>query len=102
LLECAISPLKEVPIWGENFYVIAANCGKEMPRGNDLQGCWVDATAPREMISLETLDAIVGDATAHGIVFFGILGGEPFLHNTCLTCRSDTPTATPRSSPTAS
>jgi hypothetical protein len=53
LLECAISPLKEVPIWGENFYVIAANCGKEMPRGNDLQGCWVDATAPREMISLE-------------------------------------------------
>jgi len=32
------------------------------------------------MISLETLDAIVGDATAHGIVFFGILGGGPFLH----------------------
>jgi hypothetical protein len=51
-----------------------------MPRGNDLQGCWVDATAPREMISLETLDAIVGDTTAHGIVFFGILGGGPFLH----------------------
>ena len=66
------------------------------------QGCWVDVTAPRQMMSLETLDAIVSDAKAHGNVFFGILGGEPFLHNTCLTCRSDTPTATPRSSPTAS
>jgi MoaA/NifB/PqqE/SkfB family radical SAM enzyme len=44
------------------------------------QGCWVDVTAPRQMMSLETLDAIVSDAKAHGNVFFGILGGEPFLH----------------------
>ena len=40
------------------------------------QGCWVDVTAPRQMMSLETLDAIVSDAKAHGNVFFGILGGD--------------------------
>ena len=44
------------------------------------QGCWVDVTAPRQMMSLETLDNIVSDAKAHGNVFFGILGGEPFMH----------------------
>ncbi|MEO1990610.1 MAG: radical SAM protein [Pirellulales bacterium] len=44
------------------------------------QGCWVDVTAPREMVPLEELDAIVSDAKAHGNSFFGLLGGEPFLH----------------------
>ena len=44
------------------------------------QGCWVDVTAPRTMVATEELDAIVRDAKAHGNVFFGILGGEPFLH----------------------
>mgnify|MGYP003325901629 FL=1 len=45
------------------------------------QGCWVDVAAPRTMIPTEELDAIVRDAKAHGNVFFGILGGEPFLHS---------------------
>jgi len=44
------------------------------------QGCWVDVQAPRTMLSTEELDAIVSDAKAHGNAFFGILGGEPFLH----------------------
>jgi MoaA/NifB/PqqE/SkfB family radical SAM enzyme len=44
------------------------------------QGCWVDVAAPRTMIATDELDAIVRDAKAHGNVFFGILGGEPFLH----------------------
>lgn len=44
------------------------------------QGCWVDVAAPRTMLSTEELDAIVRDAKAHGNSFFGILGGEPFLH----------------------
>jgi len=44
------------------------------------QGCWVDVAAPREMVPLEELDAIVRDAKAHGNAFFGLLGGEPFLH----------------------
>ena len=44
------------------------------------QGCWVDVQAPRTMVPFEELDAIVRDAKAHGNVFFGLLGGEPFLH----------------------
>jgi MoaA/NifB/PqqE/SkfB family radical SAM enzyme len=44
------------------------------------QGCWVDVAAPRTMIPIAELDAIVRDAKAHGNSFFGILGGEPFLH----------------------
>lgn len=44
------------------------------------QGCWVDVQAPRTMLSTEELDGIVSDAKAHGNAFFGILGGEPFLH----------------------
>lgn len=44
------------------------------------QGCWVDVAAPREMVPLEELDAVVLDAKAHGNAFFGLLGGEPFLH----------------------
>ncbi len=44
------------------------------------QGCWVDVEAPREMIALDDLNRIVTDAKKHGNSFFGILGGEPFLH----------------------
>jgi MoaA/NifB/PqqE/SkfB family radical SAM enzyme len=44
------------------------------------QGCWVDVAAPRTMIPFESLDAIVADAKRHGNSFFGLLGGEPFLH----------------------
>ena len=44
------------------------------------QGCWVDVQAPRTMVPFEELNAIVSDAKAHGNVFFGLLGGEPFLH----------------------
>jgi MoaA/NifB/PqqE/SkfB family radical SAM enzyme len=44
------------------------------------QGCWVDVAAPRTMIPFDSLDAIVTDAKRHGNSFFGLLGGEPFLH----------------------
>jgi MoaA/NifB/PqqE/SkfB family radical SAM enzyme len=44
------------------------------------QGCWVDVQSPREMVPLGELDSIVRDAKAHGNAFFGLLGGEPFLH----------------------
>ncbi len=44
------------------------------------QGCWVDVEAPRKMISFEDLDRILTDAKKHGNSYFGILGGEPFLH----------------------
>jgi MoaA/NifB/PqqE/SkfB family radical SAM enzyme len=44
------------------------------------QGCWVDVESPRTMIELEDMNRIINDAKAHGNSFFGILGGEPFLH----------------------
>ena len=44
------------------------------------QGCWVDVAAPAKKLSLDELNAIVSDAKAHGNAYFGILGGEPFLH----------------------
>lgn len=44
------------------------------------QGCWVDVEAPREAIDLESLNRLIGDAKKHGNSFFGILGGEPFMH----------------------
>ena len=44
------------------------------------QGCWVDVAAPAQKLSLEELNRIVGDAKAHGNAYFGILGGEPFMH----------------------
>ncbi|MEO7650749.1 MAG: radical SAM/SPASM domain-containing protein [Bryobacteraceae bacterium] len=44
------------------------------------QGCWVDVEAPSAKISLEDMNRIINDAKAHGNSYFGILGGEPFLH----------------------
>src|SRR5882672_4128487 len=44
------------------------------------QGCWVDVEADREMIDLELLNRTITDAKKHGNAFFGILGGEPFMH----------------------
>ena len=44
------------------------------------QGCWVDITSPRQMIQLDELDKLVTDAKRHGNNFFGLLGGEPFMH----------------------
>ena len=44
------------------------------------QGCWVDVESPRQMITLEEMNKLVNDAKKHGTSFFGILGGEPFMH----------------------
>lgn len=44
------------------------------------QGCWVDVEQPREMISLDDMNRLIADARRHGNSYFGILGGEPFLH----------------------
>ncbi len=44
------------------------------------QGCWVDVASPSKHIDLDALNRIVNDAKKHGNSFFGILGGEPFLH----------------------
>ncbi|PYV11801.1 MAG: radical SAM protein [Acidobacteria bacterium] len=44
------------------------------------QGCWVDVEGPRHYIDLQTMNRILDDAKRHGNSYFGILGGEPFLH----------------------
>jgi MoaA/NifB/PqqE/SkfB family radical SAM enzyme len=44
------------------------------------QGCWVDVESPRKMIDLERWNRLINDAKKHGNSYFGILGGEPFLH----------------------
>src|SRR2546423_898970 len=44
------------------------------------QGCWVDVESPRKMIELEEMNRLIDDAKRHGNSYFGILGGEPFLH----------------------
>lgn len=43
------------------------------------QGCWVDV-AEKDAIDLETLNRTIAEAARHGNSFFGILGGEPFMH----------------------
>lgn len=45
------------------------------------QGCWVDVDREQTKIDLDRLNRLVNDAKAHGNAFFGILGGEPFLHS---------------------
>jgi MoaA/NifB/PqqE/SkfB family radical SAM enzyme len=44
------------------------------------QGCWVDVDSPRKMIDLDEWNKLVNDAKKHGNSYFGILGGEPFMH----------------------
>ncbi|MDB6064729.1 MAG: Radical domain protein [Pedosphaera sp.] len=43
------------------------------------QGCWVDVE-DKDAIDLATLNRTITDAKRHGNAFFGILGGEPFMH----------------------
>ena len=44
------------------------------------QGCWVDVEAARDVIDLDAMNKLIGDAKQHGNSFFGLLGGEPFMH----------------------
>ena len=44
------------------------------------QGCWVDVSMKQETIKPDAFHQLVREAKAMGNVFFGIVGGEPFLH----------------------
>lgn len=48
------------------------------------QGCWVDVDAERTALDLPTMNRLINDAKAHGNTFFGIVGGEPFMHEELL------------------
>lgn len=44
------------------------------------QGCWVDVAAKQERIDFEAMSRLIAEAKEMGNVFFGIVGGEPFMH----------------------
>jgi MoaA/NifB/PqqE/SkfB family radical SAM enzyme len=44
------------------------------------QGCWVDVAAKQETIKPDAFHKLVDEARQMGNVFFGIVGGEPFMH----------------------
>jgi MoaA/NifB/PqqE/SkfB family radical SAM enzyme len=48
------------------------------------QGCWVDVTAKQAKIEADALHRVIDEAKAIGNAFFGILGGEPFMHSEML------------------
>ncbi len=45
------------------------------------QGCWVDVAAKQARIEADAMDQMIGEAKEMGNSFFGILGGEPFMHS---------------------
>lgn len=44
------------------------------------QGCWVDVAHKQQTIDLAAMNRMINEAKAMGNSFFGILGGEPFMH----------------------
>lgn len=44
------------------------------------QGCWVDVAAKQNRIEVDAANKTIAEAKAMGNSFFGILGGEPFMH----------------------
>ena len=44
------------------------------------QGCWVDVAAKQARIEPAAMHRLITEAKAMGNSFFGILGGEPFMH----------------------
>ncbi|KAA5546963.1 radical SAM protein [Roseiconus nitratireducens] len=48
------------------------------------QGCWVDVAAKQHRIELDAANETIRQAKAMGNSFFGILGGEPFMHKDLL------------------
>ena len=44
------------------------------------QGCWVDVSAKQQTIDLDAMNRLLTEAKQAGNSFFGIVGGEPFMH----------------------
>jgi MoaA/NifB/PqqE/SkfB family radical SAM enzyme len=44
------------------------------------QGCWVDVSAKQAKIDAEAMHRLIDESKAVGNAFFGMLGGEPFMH----------------------
>ena len=50
-------------------------------KGLRCQGCWVDVAAKQEKIDAAAMHRMIDEAKGYGNRFFGILGGEPFMHH---------------------
>ncbi|MGI9471918.1 MAG: radical SAM protein [Rubripirellula sp.] len=48
------------------------------------QGCWVDVASKQNRIEVDAANKTIAEAKAMGNSFFGILGGEPFMHKDLL------------------
>jgi MoaA/NifB/PqqE/SkfB family radical SAM enzyme len=55
------------------------------------QGCWVDVAHKQEIITPVAFRKLVQEARAMGNVFFGIVGGEPFMHPDLLDMLAEHP-----------
>ncbi len=44
------------------------------------QGCWVDVAHKQQTIDVPALNRMITTAKGQGNAFFGLLGGEPFMH----------------------
>jgi MoaA/NifB/PqqE/SkfB family radical SAM enzyme len=44
------------------------------------QGCWVDVAHKQQKIDVAAMNRMINEAKAMGNSFFGLLGGEPFMH----------------------
>lgn len=44
------------------------------------QGCWVDVAAKQQTIDVDSMSRLIDQSKQAGNCFFGILGGEPFMH----------------------
>jgi MoaA/NifB/PqqE/SkfB family radical SAM enzyme len=55
------------------------------------QGCWVDVSLKQQTISPQAFHKLVREARQMGNVFFGIVGGEPFLHPQLLDMLAEHP-----------
>lgn len=48
------------------------------------QGCWVDVAAPQKKMELAAVTRVIEQSKRMGNYFFGIVGGEPFMHGEIL------------------
>src|SRR5947207_7144214 len=55
------------------------------------QGCWVDVAHKQEIIDPPAFRKLVREAKAMGNVFFGIVGGQPFMHPRLLDMLAEHP-----------
>ena len=55
------------------------------------QGCWVDVAAKQQIIDADAMRKLIHEAKAAGNVFFGIVGGEPFMHPNLLDILAEHP-----------